>query len=310
MVIITGNYGQLGNRLIVFANAIAAAREHGLRVVNPAFAEYAPLFDATSGDPLCRYPQPWSRAWISAGAVRRIHAATVAGVRFLRRLERRIGHVPGVRRLDIGWFGECDLDSPEFVALARRRGVLLLKGWQFRARSSFERHADAIRDYFRPRAEHQVRAEAVIGKLRRSADVVVGVHIRHGDYRTFQAGRFFFETERYAAWMRSLRDTFADRRVAFLIASNAPQPRALFRGLAIEFAPGTAVEDMHALALCDSIIGPPSTFSQWASFAGRTPLCTLVSKEDLPRLERFEVTAHFDERRQSASRTSAVRPVA
>jgi hypothetical protein len=35
--------------------------------------------------------------------------------------------------------------------------------------------------------------------------------------------------------------------------------------------PGHFIEDLYALASCDYIIGPPSTFSQWASFYGNVP---------------------------------------
>lgn len=310
MVIVTGEYGQLGNRLIVLANLIAAAREHGLAIADPAFARYAPDFESTRLDPLARYPAPAAPSWVSNATARRIHAATTRSVRWLRRIERRIGGIPGLRVLDIGWFGECDLDSRAFLDLARRRGVLLLKGWQFRARASFERHADAIRTFLQPRGAHRAQARAAVERLRRGADLVIGVHVRHGDYRTFQNGRFFFDVERYAAWMRSLRDLHPGRRLGFLVASNAPQPMAAFDGLRVEFAPGNAVVDLHALAACDAIVGPPSTFSQWASFAGRTPLCTLFSDNDEVRLERFSVTTHFDERQQAQPARAALRPVA
>lgn len=69
MIVIAGDYGQLGNRLIVFANMIAAAREYGLTVANPAFHEYAPHFDATRRDALCRYPS--CRSMLPAGPAAR-----------------------------------------------------------------------------------------------------------------------------------------------------------------------------------------------------------------------------------------------
>lgn len=310
MVIVTGEYGQLGNRLIVLANLIAAAREHGFSIADPAFARYAADFESTRRDPLGRYPAPRTPSWVPYAAARGIHTVTTRSVRWLRRVERRSGGIPGLRVLDIGWFGECDLDSSTFLDLARRPGVLLLKGWQFRARASFERHGDAVRAFLQPLAALRAQATEAVGRLRRGADVVIGVHVRHGDYRTFQEGRFFFEIGRYAAWMRSLRDLHPDRRVAFLVASNAPQPIAAFEGLTVGFAPGNAVVDLHALAVCDAIVGPPSTFSRWASFAGRTPLCTLDSGTDEVRLERFSVTTHFDERRQAEPERTAMRPVA
>ena len=51
MMIIGKKYGQLGNRLFLYAHLIAAAEEYGVKLMNPAFAEYA---DASPElDPIC-----------------------------------------------------------------------------------------------------------------------------------------------------------------------------------------------------------------------------------------------------------------
>ncbi len=280
MIVVTGEYGQLGNRLIVFANMIAAAREHGLRVANPAFHEYAAYFEGTRHDPLCRYPL--TRTWLPGGTwwPRLLHRALTRGQRFMRTLHSRTGLMPWVRVRSIGWLRSCNLDSPEFVALARRPGLLLAKGWLFRARQSFVKHGDEVRRVLTPSAPHRERVAALIAELRRRADVVVGVHVRQGDYRTFLRGRFYFELEQYAAWMRHMGALLGPRRVAFLVCSNAaPAPGAL-AGLDVTSGPGHVVEDLYALAACDHLIGPPSTYTMWASFYGRVPLYVATGRRD------------------------------
>ena len=54
-----------------------------------------------------------------------------------------------------------------------------------------------------------------------------------------------------------------------------------------ERAPGTALEDLHALAGCDYLIGPPSTFGAWASFHGDVPRYTIMAADHRPRLDEF-----------------------
>jgi hypothetical protein len=44
---------------------------------------------------------------------------------------------------------------------------------------------------------------------------------------------------------------------------------------------------MTAMSLCDAIIGPPSTFSQWASFMGRVPRLQIKSRDQVVREEDF-----------------------
>ena len=48
--------GRLGNRIVLFANLIAYAAEHGYRLINFAFHSYASFFETTRRDIYCRYP--------------------------------------------------------------------------------------------------------------------------------------------------------------------------------------------------------------------------------------------------------------
>jgi hypothetical protein len=51
--------------------------------------------------------------------------------------------------------------------------------------------------------------------------------------------------------------------------------------------PETAVGDVHALSLCDYIIGVPSTFNTWAAFAGDKPVYHIREPAARVRLEDF-----------------------
>ncbi len=307
MIVVAGDYGQLGNRLIVFANMIACAREHGLRVVNPAFHEYAPCFEATRADVWCRYPANGNHHTANPRLGKKIHRGIHTLQRYARKFHNRTGHwPPRVRVLDIGWRGACDLDSPEFVGLARQPGVLIAKGWLFRAYTSFERHAEAIRELFIPIAEHRENVERTVAPLRDQADIVVGVHIRHGDYRNFLGGQFFFTLDQYADLMRAVRAQFPDRRIAFLVCSDVPQPATAFGDLPVTFGPGHLVEDLYSLAACDYLIGPPSTYTLWASFYGEVPL-RIVADPTLPfDTHDFEIVRSFPH----STRTFAADPTA
>ena len=121
-------------------------------------------------------------------------------------------------------------------------------------------------------------------RLRRDADIVVGVHIRHGDYRAWQGGKYFFPAARYAGWMQELAAQFPDRKVAFFVCSDEPRTAGEFPGLSVGLGAGSPVGDLYALARCDYIFGPLSTFSQWASFYGNKPLFLLNDAN--ARLER------------------------
>ena len=54
------------------------------------------------------------------------------------------------------------------------------------------------------------------------------------------------------------------------------------------------IEDLYALSLCDYILGPPSTFSMWASFYGKKPLRIVSYKDEAISLHEFKIIAAVD----------------
>jgi hypothetical protein len=120
--------------------------------------------------------------------------------------------------------------------------------------------------------------------------VVVGVHIRQGDYRTFREGVYFYPVTRYAAWMRELAEQFPGRRVAFFVCSDEPREAAEFSGLTIIPGAGSAVADLDALSRCDYILAPVGTFSMWASFYGNKPLFLIRDGQARIEREKFAIS--------------------
>ena len=56
--------GRLGNRIVLFANLIAFAAEHGHRLINFTFHSYASFFETTRRDVFCRYPVAARPSWL------------------------------------------------------------------------------------------------------------------------------------------------------------------------------------------------------------------------------------------------------
>ncbi len=48
-----------------------------------------------------------------------------------------------------------------------------------------------------------------------------------------------------------------------------------FGDLRVHFGPGHIIQDMYAMAEADLLIGPPSTYTGWASFYGNVPLVAM-----------------------------------
>ncbi len=182
------------------------------------------------------------------------------------------------------------LDGPEVQARIREAKIVFVDGFNFHAPQCVQRHADKIRSYFQPIEEYQQASGQAVERLRQDSDVVVGVHIRQGDYRRWRAGKSFFPTERYAAWMNEMAEQFSGRKLSFLVCSDETRNPQEFPGLRVGLGTNSSMGDLYALAECDYILGPPSTFSKWASFYGNKPLFHLEDTNARLELARFCVS--------------------
>ena len=95
------------------------------------------------------------------------------------------------------------------------------KGWSTRNDIRYlQQTLPELQRIFRPKDEIMQRAKDMMSVLRAEADMVVGIHIRRGDYATWHDGRFFYELEDYHQFMLRIQEVYKDRRVAFFISSN------------------------------------------------------------------------------------------
>jgi hypothetical protein len=288
--------GRLANRLIIFANFVALAEEQGHRLINFTFHSYSELFEGTKENVYCRYPRPQKRSWMDV----------VPGIAAFLRKTRLPYHVTrntarvneyfplfGDRVVTLHEFPGSHytlLEGPAYQEKIRPARIVFVYGWWMRTPALVQKHGDKIRAYFRPIKEYADASRAAVESLRRNAEVVIGIHIRQGDFRGWLDGKYFFQPEHYAGWMRELVEQFPGRRVGFLVCSDEPRSAAEFPGLAVGFGAGSPVGDLYALAQCDYILGPRSTFSQWASFYGEKPLLHVHSRNDLVKLDSFRVS--------------------
>lgn len=171
------------------------------------------------------------------------------------------------------------------------------KGWHTRRDTRYiEAAKKELQHIYRPKAEITDKADALMAKIRKQADMVVGVHIRRGDYATWNDGRFLYSLEEYHRFMLRIKECYAGKRVSFFISSNEDFPLGIFHDCdCYRFCgePSAAVLDLHTLSICDRIIGPFSTFSRWASFIGETPLCFLETKNQTFSDDSFSVIADY-----------------
>jgi hypothetical protein len=178
-------------------------------------------------------------------------------------------------------YDSFDLTDDENVDRLRSKDLTLLAGWGVRCWPLVIKHLSTIRTHLTPGEEHLSVAHSFITPLREKHDKLVGVLIRQGDYRTWNDGKYFFESSRYKELMEAYAAKFPSQDVGFVIASDEQQDEEVFADDSFTFAtgeavgPGHYVENFAELSLCDEVLTPPSTFSVFAAILGESPVIPL-----------------------------------
>lgn len=149
-----------------------------------------------------------------------------------------------------------------------------LYGWPFYDLTSLRKAGNLVRQYMAPQDDIAMYVQKTMMMLRSNSDIVIGVHLRRGDYKSWRNGIYYYSNAQYKHCMDVLyRNIGKQKKCVFVLFSN--------ENLAIEeFAneqystlmlAGNPAQDFHTMASCDYLIGPPSSFSGLASFMGKVP---------------------------------------
>jgi len=283
VLVIKEKYGRLGNRIWQFAHVIAFCIENGFSVSNPSFAEYSKYFKLTSRDLLCRYPA--RKTLLHSDLLRE---ALYSGLPALFRVCQKFKVASEIALKDEEE-QRFDLENPKNLVQFDRRKCVFLRGWLFEAPNLLRKHRSAILRFFEPLDKYHDNIEKKVAEARRNTDLLIGVHIRRGDYRTIFNGPFYYEIEDYRKFMKETAQLFPGKRVGFLIVSDERLQTDDWEGFSYVLANGHMIEDLYSLAKCDLIIGPPSTFANWASFYGNVPSVSIRDKSYTFSLDKFGV---------------------
>lgn len=195
-------------------------------------------------------------------------------------------------------------DSPKFKQFAsspKGKNLGFMQGWKSESVDECKELwnnpeiMEQIRYIFKPNSDITEKVECLFNsRFDRKSEAIVGVHLRRGDYKTFLGGQFYYSDDVYMRMMLHIQKLFS-QKVRFFCATN----EALSSTIIEQFDPliitdANAAEDLYSLSICDYIIGPPSTFSQWASFYGRVPLFVIETPDSLPSIDDFSCVYALD----------------
>ena len=288
--------GRLANRIIFYANVIAWAEEKKLKVTNFTFQSYANLFESTyltcgSAYPpsklrvLSQFSLPITRL---LNSIRLQYQCIYLFSKVLLKSNLLCRVFPILSDHDFDGTRSLSEIIPDNYWLSRK--ALLVSGWKFREPILSEKHSSKIRNFFKPIQKVRQQVEKSFPRREKDKCLVVGVHIRKGDYSNWKGGKYDYPVCDYIIMMKKILDLFPDNKLSFLICSNESLDTEIFNEFDITISHNSPIEDLYALSMCDLIFGPPSTFTQWASFYGEKPLLHIYNTEEDFNQNSFQVS--------------------
>ena len=291
MILAYDTPGQLGNQLWAYSNLIAVAKEYNVSVIIIFQQNYYKLLDAAALQIAKR------------NGVYVLDAGSYQG-RIIRKLsdvffKNNNGFL--AKGLPVTIVEDGSVALQKIIEKSRQR-LYIVNAWEQRIHtSSFLKENDFIRSVILPEADSRKKAAERIELLRQKFDVIVAVHIRRGDYKTFLDGTYYFEDDVYLHKMEQINHLLTPAKVVFAIFSNEKIDIKNFSTINTSFSnDNTPIGDMWGISLCDYILGPLSTFSMWASFWHNVPLLFIEKNTVIHSMEMFRPVIAQDVQKSGA----------
>ena len=196
IIILKDNGGRLANQLWVFASVYSYCLKKKYDCSNYAFFRYQKYFDIYSGniifDLFFRF-HTWHKNYRLSKA--------------LNYLYYKIIKIISSKNIILDHNVEFDLPPSlndnieqkqiiDFVDNSKKEKFYFV-GWLFRNPEGLIKYHNEIKKYFRPKEKYYSEIFKLKNQLKEKYKLIVGVHIRQGDYTTWQGGKFFLAVKMF-----------------------------------------------------------------------------------------------------------------
>lgn len=174
--------------------------------------------------------------------------------------------------------------NPKAMRLLEEKNNVVVEGWAVRFYDLFLKYREEITDLFDFKPTIAGRIERLISQTSPKDNLKLGVHIRRGDYKTWQGGKYYYDDNVYIDHIRQFIALQDGHSVTIYICGNDPSIdkahyKKALKDTPIHFPDGNPAEDLCLLSECDYLIGAPSTFSLVAAMYHDKPLYWITESE-------------------------------
>lgn len=160
--------------------------------------------------------------------------------------------------------------------------IAFVGGWHYRCHQLTEKFRDQLASAYRFKqvlSRDELDAVHQIHLAQQRGMKVVGLHVRRGDYATWQGGQYLFSDDFYSTIVETARTQFQSIHQSCFVVAFTNDTAPLHCGQDFS-AHGRWFADLFAMQECDLLIGPPSTFTMWASYVASVPYLHVRNPDD------------------------------
>lgn len=172
--------------------------------------------------------------------------------------------------------------------LCNKKGMVFVSGFVLGRDDLLVKYRDTVLSRYR-NAEHHPDIDR-LRMSREAGKTVIGVHIRLGDYAKYRGGEYYYPVSKYVAILKKfiLSNKLTDCFIS--VFSDQKLDDSDFTDFTDTLFSHNAYNiDYELMGLCDYLIGPPSTFTQWASFSYNVPYVHVLPDTDTIRMSDFQI---------------------
>ena len=188
-------------------------------------------------------------------------------------------------------FDEPDKDYSQEEAVLLKKRSAVAQGWYARWYDLFLKYKPEILQLFAFDEPIKAQPDQLLANIP-PHDLLLGLHIRRGDYATWHEGRYYFSDQQYADQVRRFARLHPGKHIHVVVCGNDPHLdedtfRQSLPEQTLTFPKGTPGEDLYLLSQCDYLMGPPSTFTLVAGMYRDLPLYWIEQADEPFTLESF-----------------------
>lgn len=261
MIILSAPYGMTSNRFFQHINMQAFCLEHNIEFYNCFLSneyKHYPFLAPTNARPLLSLL-----------------------IKFLYKTR--------IYRLFSKDFNRAE-EMPEYEKLVLSSKTCYCHGWLFKVSGLAVKYREHFQRVFDPAIDKQQYIKEFLEKTS-DTQINIAVHIRRGDYKLWRNGQYYFDDKTYIDKMHQMEDKLSCR-CRFIIFTNdieldVDKYAEEFDDILVSKNP--VFVDHFLMSKCDYIIGPPSTFSMWASYIGNSKYYHIKERDESIDLSKFKI---------------------